>query len=399
MSEASRGTLLCVANYRPDVGFAWWLMENFWIEFAAMASRNGLQPLLVYPQGGDVPAKIHEAGIPTRVQPFPGKGLGGLFASLKLVHARRVRVIYFTDREFSSFAYVLLRLAGVRCIINHDHTPGDRPRIGGFKGAVKALWRGFRPAACDLQLCVSPLIRERAIENARIPAERVVVVQNGIEPIECSTDRSYARRVLGLEENALVCFTVGRAHPYKRIDFVIEVAQRYQVEHGHADLVFVHCGDGPDMDRLRSLVRQAGLEDRFVFAGVRTDVKALLCSADIAIHASKGEAFSLAIVEYMSAGLAVLVPDVPSVCQAVREGETGRVYPDGDAGAVAIILARLARDPAERRKLGTAAAEEVRRVYSISRMNTTFRSTLAPLVSRAARDLTHSFKSNAGPTK
>lgn len=378
----SRGTVLLVANFRPDVGFAWWLMENFWVQFASIARACGLDPVIAYPTPGQIPESIRAAGIATVIQQFPGEGVIGLVQSLRLVVARRVRCIYFTDRGFTSFKYALFRLFGVRLIINHDHTPGDRPPVKGIKGFLKHFWRRIRPMSCDLQLCVSPLIRERAIANARIPAEKAVVIQNGIEPIERTESRDYARRLFGIPDDALICVTVGRAHPYKRIDFVIEVARRCIVELGANDLYFMHCGDGPDLERLRRLAEESGLGKHFIFAGKRSDVHAILCSADVAIHASKGEAFSLAVLEYMSAGLATLVPDVPSVCQAVRNGDTGIVYADGDVDDAATAILRLRGAPDTRNRLGAAAAAEVRRRYSLADMNEMFRLVVANALDR-----------------
>jgi glycosyltransferase involved in cell wall biosynthesis len=388
MPQAPDDTLLCVANFAPDEGYAWWLMENFWVKLAESGRDRGLKPLLLYPAGGVIPAHILGAGIETGVQPFPGRGWRALRDAVKLVRERNIRVIYFTDRNYSSIAYLLLRLAGVRHIINHDHTPGDRPPVGGLKGLLKAAWRRIRPIGCDIQLCVSPLVRQRAIENARIPAGRVAVVQNGIVPLQCSGDGDYAHRVLDIPDGRLVCITVGRANPYKRLDFIIEVAKQAVFNHKQEGLVFVHCGDGPDMARLKSLVAAAGLQEHFIFAGRRSDVHALLCSADIAIHAAKGEAFSLAVVEYMSAGLPLLVPDVPSVCQAVRDGQTGVIYPDRDASTAARLLVGLARDPALRQRLGCAAADEVRASYTLEQMNRQFldaiESVLGPVPGRRA---------------
>ena len=52
LSHQERQTLLLVANYKPDVGYAWWLMENFWVQAAEIGRARGLAPLLVYPEPG-----------------------------------------------------------------------------------------------------------------------------------------------------------------------------------------------------------------------------------------------------------------------------------------------------------------------------------------------------------
>lgn len=379
-SNQTRDGLLLVSNYKPDVGFAWWLMENFWIQATALARKHNLKSILVYPEPGAIPQTIASSEIEVLIQPFPGGTLRDLWHSIALVRSRRIRYVYFTDRAFASFFYVLLRMAGVKAIVNHDHTPGDRPPLLGIKGLFKSLWHRWSMATCNLQLCVSPLIQTRAIENGKIPSRKAVVVQNGITPIDCHSEARYAHREFDLQENARICVTVGRASRYKRLDFIIRVAQHCIVEHGRKDLVFIHCGDGPDMQRLELLVANAGLSGQFLLAGRRSDVSEILCSADYAIHAAVGEAFSLAILEYMSAGLAVLVPDIPSVCQAVSHGETGLIYPDHDSEAAARLLLNLMKSDFDRRRLGAAAAKDVRQKFTLDQTNLAFRSAVGAVL-------------------
>lgn len=383
----AEGTLLLVANYKPDVGFAWWLMEHFWVELATLGRARGLEPLLAYPVDGPVPAAIRSAGIPTIIETFPGRGLGNWFRALRFVRQHRVRAVYFTDRAFSHLFYLLMRLNGVRLIVNHDHTPGDRPPVNGLKGALKSIWRRVGALACDMQLCVSPIIRERAIANARIPAARLAVVQNGIEPFVCDGDgdgdASYAHRTLALPAHALVCMTVSRAERYKNIGFAIDVARECVVTRARRDLVFVFCGDGPDMEMFQAYARDAGVGDGFVFAGRRTDVRRLLCSSHLALHPSRGEAFSLAIIEYMSAGLALSVPDIPTVCQAVHHEQSGMVYRAGDVQSAADAICRLANDPALRTRVGAAASRTVAQDYSRRGMDAQFRDVMSALLDRS----------------
>ena len=369
-----RTTLLMVANYRPDVGFAWWLMEHFWIELASIGREHGLDPLIAFPEDGEVPEAIRHANIETTVQSFPGRGWKAMLRAVQLVRSRRIRFIYFTDRAYTAFAYLVFRLLGVRVILNHDHTPGDRPAIGGIKGALKAAWRRLPLLSCDLQICVAPIIQERAIHNARIPAHRTVVVQNGIDPVRCGEDRTYAHRQFGLPPNALICVNVGRANPYKRLDFFIEVARLCVHEHKLDQLYFLHCGDGPELERLKLLAQESGISSHMVFAGRRSDVRKILCSATFAIHPARGEAFSLAIVEHMSAGLVVLVPDIPSVCQAIQHDRDGIVYEDGNAPEAARYIEAMAVNEERRKQLQAQAPATVRERYTLDRMNESFES-------------------------
>jgi glycosyltransferase involved in cell wall biosynthesis len=359
-------------------------MERFWVILAEMGREVGCRSILAYPAAGPIPPSIESAPIESVVLPIPGRGPHELLRTLELLRLERVTCVYFTDRPFSSPAYAAMRAAGVRAIINHDHSPGDRPPISGVKGSAKAALRRAPYINCDLQICVSPLIAERNRVNARIPAGRLSVVQNGIGDIVAPVDPNYIHDILGIPRGSQVCVVVARAHPYKRVDFVIEVARICFAELGLNNLYFVHCGDGPDLGRLQQIVARCGMRSRFLFAGRRNDVAQLLLSCDFAIHPARGEAFSLSILEYMRAGLAVLVPDIPTVAQAISHDVDGIVYRDGDALGAACALARMVKDTSAWKRLGTAAQRKVRTLFSADAMESQFRNAIAPLIARAA---------------
>jgi glycosyltransferase involved in cell wall biosynthesis len=109
-----------------------------------------------------------------------------------------------------------------------------------------------------------------------------------------------------------------------------------------------------------------------VFAGHRSDVREILCSATFALHPARGEAFSLAIVEYMSAGLVVLVPDIPSVRQAIQHDCDGIVFEDGNALEAAGYIEAMVLNAGRRDQLQARAVETVRASYTLDRMTQQF---------------------------
>jgi glycosyltransferase involved in cell wall biosynthesis len=82
---------------------------------------------------------------------------------------------------------------------------------------------------------------------------------------------------------------------------------------------------------------------------------ALLAGCDIGLAPYSPDApryFSpLKLFEYLAAGLATIVADLPAVTDVVGR-DTAVVIPAGDAAALAETVAALAADPAERRRLG-----------------------------------------------
>lgn len=361
------GNLLLVANFAPGAGYAWWLMQRYWLELADLAEERGARAFLAYPEPGDLPGVITESSIEVVWHRFNTEGARDTIASAKLTRQLRIRNVYLTDRSFFDPAYLALRAAGVRRIINHDHTPGDRPRIEGFQGTVKSFRNRLPGLHVDHWIALSPLMRTRAIQNGCIPPHRISVVPNGIEPINRRPGAAAeVRSMFGLRAEAKVVVTVGRAHPYKRIDFAVRLAASVRDTRPDLLVTFLFIGAGPDLPRLKALACDLELEPgRFIFAGGRTDVRSILPGCDVALHPSRGEGFSLAILEYLSAGLPTLVPDVPSVAQIIQPGVTGAIYPDNDLGAARRMLLRMIDHEEERRRMGEFAAELIRNKYTL----------------------------------
>jgi glycosyltransferase involved in cell wall biosynthesis len=94
-------------------------------------------------------------------------------------------------------------------------------------------------------------------------------------------------------------------------------------------------------------------------------VSGILKSADVAIHASEGEALSLAILEFMAARLAVVLPDSPTVAQTVEDHKSGLLYKPGDPSDLAEKLTRVIESPPLRAALGEQARRAVEERYTL----------------------------------
>lgn len=362
--------ILLVANYDSDVGYAWWLMENFWAEIAKHFGRQGRRCVLIYPKLNGLPEIIASTDIEVVEHDFNDRSASGLARLAAIIRRHRIRSVYLTDREYYAPMYAFLRLVGVRVIVQHDHKPGERPPARFPKKFLKKLIYAARILSCDHYIAVSDFVRKRMISSAAIPAERCTTVLNGIRrPGEQARRSGTIRKSFGIPDEAIVVISTGRAVYYKGIDFIIECAAHLVCGMKRTELYFIHCGDGPDLEAFKSQVASAGLAGHFIFAGRRNDVRDFLLDADIGIQASKGEAFSLSILEYMDAGLATIVPDVCGNGEAVRHEETGILYAPGDRDTVSGWILKLASDSSLRHKLGDAAARTVKEQFDIRRTN------------------------------
>jgi glycosyltransferase involved in cell wall biosynthesis len=374
------GNLLMVANYPSDTSYAWWLMEHFWEILAEQFKSNGKQTFLAYPVITSLTDTVKNAAIEPVELTLPWQSLVQAWQALKFLRKNNITSIYFTDQNFFSFKYFMMRLCGVKHITIHDHTPGDRPPAHGIKGALKTIINTIPWCTADKILCVSQLMQERNIATSRIPAHKCIVVQNGITPINCdSTNKFTLRKDLRVSNNSILVITTGRANPYKRFDFIIETAHEFKKQEPESDVIFLLVGDGPAMPDLQQQINKLKLEDTVLLLGFRTDVPDILCASDIAFHAALGEGFSLSIIEYMSAGMPVLVPDIPSVSQAITHAQTGLIYKHDDPMAAAAYIAELTNNQQNRLAMGKAAKDEADNIYNLEQCTRSFMNSVSVL--------------------
>lgn len=350
-----RPNILLVGNWRSDAGYAWKMIERFWIAIAR--AFPGRRTVLCFPQVTTFNPEITGAGIEVREFDFNFRRPAAL---ARFCRQNDIGLVYLSDRPYSSGMYPLLKSIGVVKIVVHDHTPGQRTRPSPLKRLAKAT--RIRMSGADAYIACSTHVLERLTKVACIPPERCYLAQNGIDVARFSHPHSKIRQELALSAETLLAVSCSRVHPYKRITDIVDAAALVP----DLDLHFIHIGDGPDFDTLKSRIRDHGLSGRFTLLGRRDDVPEILSDCDIAIHASNGEVgLSLSILEFMASRLAVLVTDEPTVSKIIDPRRTGLTFPHGNTAVLADQLRRLGTDPHLRDSLGRAARKEIEANYRI----------------------------------
>jgi glycosyltransferase involved in cell wall biosynthesis len=247
---------------------------------------------------------------------------------------------------------------------------GRRPSVFGTHG-LHLLRRARGPAAALVRtrlrrvlataaVCVCTSEPERGeLAALGVPA-RLELVLNGVSlpgPVG-SAVRESVRSELGLSSDAFAVLYAGelepRKHPLTAAEAVLELSRSGE------PAVLLVAGEGPLRRRLERLPPVA-----VRVLGFRDDLERLMAASDAFVMPSEREGLSLAVLEAMGHGLPVVVSDGAGNPEAV--GNAGIVAPLGDVPAVADALRRLAGDPAERARLGTAGRERVATKFSVER--------------------------------
>jgi glycosyltransferase involved in cell wall biosynthesis len=162
--------------------------------------------------------------------------------------------------------------------------------------------------------------------------------------------------------------TIGRAVAKKGFDDLLDALAALP-----SDLHWrlAHVGGGEMLAALKARAAAAGIAERVAFLGARAqpEVIALLREADLfalpAKAARSGDRDGLpnVIMEAASQGLAIVATDFAAIPEFLRDDVEGRLVSADDWGALSNAINLLARDPAERARLGAAARRRLEEAF------------------------------------
>lgn len=159
--------------------------------------------------------------------------------------------------------------------------------------------------------------------------------------------------------------SLGRLHPVKGYDVLIEALQRLQAQ-GCRFPAPIHvriAGEGAARAELEARIAQYGLSG-VELAGFNDRPRAFLADLHLYVQPSRSEGLCIAAHEAMQAGLPTIVSEVGELPYSVECGVTGLTVPPGDPWALAGALGRLLSRPERLAQMGEAARARVLERFS-----------------------------------
>jgi len=221
-------------------------------------------------------------------------------------------------------------------------------------------------------VCVSHSVREKAIACGLVDRERALVFGagscNGVDVSRFAPTHQRMRRAaelrgrFGIPADAPVALFVGRLTCDKGI---AELLQAFlQLEERLPQLRLLLVGSFEDGDPLPTHVRRR-LEshERVILAGPVKDTAPYYAMADVLVLPSYREGLPTVILEGHAAGKPVIGTAATGIVDLIVDGETGLLFPVGDASALADAIGRIIDDKALAGKLALAGQEQVKRKF------------------------------------
>ena len=167
-----------------------------------------------------------------------------------------------------------------------------------------------------------------------------------------------ARRIerdrAGISPSEMIVMSVGRLHPMKGYEYVIE-AVKILGDSLAGRLVIV--GEGPERDQLKEQAAPLGQKVMFMGRREHAEIPSLLTMADIYVLApvrlgQQRDSTPTALLEAMAYGLPIVTTACGGIKDVVADGVNGFVVPERDAEALAEAIKRLSADPTRRAEMG-----------------------------------------------
>lgn len=222
----------------------------------------------------------------------------------------------------------------------------------------------------DTMIASSQAVRQSFIQRGIRPA-KIAVIHNSVDlarfdAVDREVARWATRQAFGWGESHFVVGTVARLEKIKGLEHLIEAAKT--VAEAIPQARFLVVGDGPQREDLLGQVRHLELEERCIFAGLRSDVPQILPAFDLFVLPSLSEALGIAAIEALASGVPVVASRVGGVPEVVIHGETGMLVSSGDTVQLAQAISRVAANPDEARQWAERGQKRVRRMFDVNRL-------------------------------
>jgi glycosyltransferase involved in cell wall biosynthesis len=279
---------------------------------------------------------------------------GRIWRLVRLLREQRVDVLQVYFPESTYLGVLAGRLANVPRIVR------TRNNIGHWMTSLHRLLRRLWNPWVDVLVANSEASRRAVIADEAFPAERVVVLENGVD-----LDRfPYPDwRANGTCRGGGMCVgIVANLRPVKGLDVFVRAAAL--VRAAHPGTQFVIAGEGvlrPDLERLRG---ELGLGDSVSLPGAVDGIPEFLAGLDVAVLSSHAEGMPNSVLEYMTAGKAIVATGVGGSEELIKDGVHGLLVPPADPARLAAAVCRLLSDPALAERLGKAARQRVEERFS-----------------------------------
>lgn len=295
----------------------WGGVERMLVDFLTAAKKSTFSHALLTTSSSEIiMAPIKNAGITTfepkrRIKYDPSAPL----QMAQWLRSQKTSLVHTYNAVGNAYGNIAALLANIPIYIT-----GERGSV--WRSNSHLYW--LNRLACqraNVVVANSHASKLMVSSRYRVHPDKIRVIHNFVAP-PLAANREIARKKLGLD-NEFVVGSIGRLAPQKGYDVYIEAAKH--VMRAHTQARFILIGGGEQEESLREQARLAGIADKFIFTGWRSDARDILPAFDVFVSTSMFEPFGNVLVEAGMLAIPVIAPHVDGIPEIVEDKVTGRL--------------------------------------------------------------------------
>lgn len=203
-------------------------------------------------------------------------------------------------------------------------------------------------------VCVSEDSR-RQLLNKGVGETKIYTVHNGIAPFMTA-------KKVEMRSDVVNIVSCSRIDAIKGLNFLLEALAKLKTE-GYAYHYYM-IGEGPELEILMKQSKKMGLDGWVSFVGFQNNVAEWLNGADIFAITSLQENHSIAVLEAMRAGKAIVATNVGGNGESIRDQKDGLLVPARNVDYLCDALRKLLSDAHLREKLAVSAKNRFSELFT-----------------------------------
>lgn len=330
-------------------------------------AKSGREVWVLTSRRGKPIANDSDDGYPPATNVVVCEDLGHMFARLgRMIERADFDVVHYHSFNTLGFALANLPVSGTTVFTIHSDSANYIASLRGWDRrfhpayASMRLYERLAIRVPDLTIAVSRRLHEYA---QSLGATNVTYIPNAVDcQFWLPREKSMGRKGPTILVPRMLVPKNGTEYAIRAMKSIIEVMPR---------ATMMIAGDGPLRTRLDKMAARIGRESiHFLGEVPRARMRTLYQDADIVLIpsiTSSGvqEATSIAALEAMACGKAVIASDIGGLPEIIRDSRDGFLVPERDSDSISEAVSTLCREESVMKQIGAEARKRVVQEFSI----------------------------------